>query len=174
MAGAQVHRITNAAVYLDGNSFFGRAEECDLGSINAVTSEYSGLGMVGAIELPDGLEKIEGKIVWSSLYEDAARLTANPFESVNLQCRSSISVHTSQGRIAELPLVSLLTVTFKGYQLGSYKAREPAKYESPFTATSIRQLIDGREVLMLDYLANIFRVDGKDKLATFRANLGMA
>jgi len=173
MAGLQAHRITNAAVYLDGNSYFGRAEEIDLGSVNAVTSDFTGLGLVGLMELPDGLDKLEGKIVWTSFYEDAAALTASPFKSVSLQCLSSVSVHTSQGRTDELPLASLLTVTFKGHQLGSYKAREPVKYETPFTAISVRQLINGREVLMLDYPNNIYRVNGVDQLARYRANLGM-
>jgi len=173
MAGLQINRITNAAVYLDGNSYFGRAEEVDLGSVNTVMSDFAGLGLVGLMELPDGLDKLEGKIIWTSLYEDAAVLTASPFTAVSLQCLSSINVHTSQGRTDEVQLASHLTVNFKGYQLGSYKAREPAKYETPFSAISIRQMIGGREVLMLDYPNNIYRVNGVDQLARYRANLGM-
>jgi len=173
MAGLQINRITNAAVYLDGNSYFGRAEEVDLGSVNTVMSDFTGLGLVGLMELPDGLDKLEGKIIWNSLYEDAAVLTASPFTAVSLQCLSSINVHTSQGRTDEVQLASHLTVNFKGHQLGSYKAREPAKYETPFSAISIRQLIGGREVLMLDYPNNIYRVNGVDQLARYRANLGM-
>lgn len=172
MSGLRANRITNAAVYLDGNSYFGRAEEVDLGSVNAVMSDYAGLGMVGATELPDGLDKLEGKIIWTSLYEDAASVTAAPFKTVSLQCRSSISVHNSQGLVEELPMVSLLTVRFKGHALGSFKARDPSKFETPFSATYIRQLINGREVLLLDYMANIYRVNGKDQLAQYRANLG--
>ena len=34
------------------------------------------------------------------------------------------------------------------------------------------QVIDGDEVLELDYLANIFRVGGEDMLETYRANIG--
>jgi len=174
MAGLQAHRITNAAVYLDGNSYFGKAEEIDLGTINTVNSDFSALGLVGLMELPDGLDKLEGKIVWASLYEDAAVLTASPFQSVSLQCLSSINVHTSAGRIDELSLATHLTVNFKGYQLGTYKAREASKYETPFTASSIRQLIGGREVLLLDYHNNIFKVNGVDQLAKYRANLGLS
>jgi len=136
-------------------------------------SDFTGLGMVGLMELPDGLDKLEGKIIWNSLYADAAVLTASPFQSVALQCLSNIDVHTSQGRVEQQPLASHLIVTFKGYQLGSYKARKAAKYETPFAATSIRQLINGREVLKLDYFNNIYSVGGVDQLARYRANLGM-
>ena len=173
MAGLQIHRISNAVVYLDGNSFLAKAAEIDLGTIKAVMSEYSGLGMIGSIELPDGLEKLEGKIVWDSLYKEAAAKVATPFSSVALQCRSSIEVHTSQGGVDELPLVTFMTVTFKEYNLGSYKPREKSTYESPFSATSIRQLINGKEMVMLDYISNIYRINDSDMLGKYRANLGL-
>jgi uncharacterized protein len=174
MAGFAAHRITNAAVYLDGASFFGKCSEIDLGSVKAVMSDFQGLGMVGLIELPDGLDKLEGKIVWNSKYAEAARKLATPFSSVQLQCRSSIEVHTSQGRVDELPLVTLMTIQFKEYQLGSFKPRENASFESPFSATYVKQVINGEEMLLLDYLANIYRVGGVDQLAKYRANLGLS
>lgn len=172
MSGFQAHRINNAAVYIDGNSFLAKASEIDLGSIKAVMSDYNGLGLVGLIELPDGIDKLEGKIVWNSLYQDAVGKIASPFSTCSLQCRSSINVHTSQGRVDELPLVTLMTVTFKEYQLGSYKPREPTTFETPFSVTSIRQLVNGQETLMLDYLSNIYRVNGQDQLSKYRSNLG--
>jgi len=171
-AGLQAHRINNAAVYLDGNSYFAKAAEIDLGSVKTVMSDFNGLGMIGVIELPDGLEKVEGKIVWNSLYQDAVSKVATPFSTVALQCRSSINVHTSQGRVEELPLVTLMTVIFKEHQFGSYKPREATTFETPFSAMSIKQLINGQEIFMLDLLANIYRVNGKDQLTKYRSNIG--
>ncbi|NYT80878.1 phage major tail tube protein [Alcaligenaceae bacterium] len=173
MAGFNAHRITNAAIYLDGTSFFGRAEEVDLGSVNAVMSDFQGLGMVGLIELPDGIDKLEGKIIWNSKYVDAAKKVATPFKTVQLQSRSSIEVHNSQGRIDEIPLVTMMTVMFKQYQLGSFKPRTNTTFETPFSATYVRQMVAGEEVLQLDYLANIYRVGGEDQLSKYRANLGL-
>jgi len=174
MAGFQINRITDANIYLEGNSLYGRAEEVDLGELKFIMNDFTALGMFGTTKLPDGMEAVEGKIVWNSLYGDSALLTASPFKSVSLQCASSIRVYNSQGLAQEQALVWLLTVNFSGYKLGSYKAHEAAKYESPFTATSVRQLIDGREVLMFDCLNNIYRVDGIDQLAQTRTNLGMS
>lgn len=174
MAGFSAHRITNASLYLDGNSFFGKVEEVDLGSVKTVMSDFQGLGMVGLIELPDGLDKLEGKIVWNSLYREAVNRLATPFKSVQLQLRSNVQVFNSAGLVDEIPLVSLLTVTFKEYQLGTYKPRDPTKFETPFSATYVRQLLNGEEVVQLDYLANIFRVNGEDQLAKYRRNIGQA
>lgn len=174
MPGFSAHRISNASVYLDGNSFFGKCEEIDLGTVKTVMSDFQGLGMVGLIELPDGIDKLEGKIVWNSLYYEAAKRLATPFKSVQLQCRSNVQVFNNGGLVDEVPLVTLMTVTFKEYQLGSYKPRDPSKFESPFTATYVRQQLNGQEVLLLDYLANIFRVGGQDQLAKYRQNIGQA
>ncbi|GLH33999.1 phage major tail tube protein [Pseudomonas sp. BR1R-5] len=172
MAGFSAHRITNASIYLDGNSFFGRSEEVDLGTVKTVMSDFQGLGMVGLIELPDGIDKLEGKIVWNSLYYDAAKRLATPFTTVQLQCRSNVQVFNSTGLVDELALVTMMTVMFKEYQLGSFKPRDPAKFESPFSATYVRQVLDGQEVVLLDYLANIFKVGGQDQLAKYRKNIG--
>lgn len=174
MAGFTAHRITNANIYLDGQEFFAKAEEIDLGSVKAVTSDFQGLGMIGLIELPDGLDKLEGKISWNSLYPDAGTKLASPFSSVQLQCRSNVQVFNNGGLVNEIPLVTFLTIMPKEYGLGSFKPREATKFETPFSAIYVRQLLDGREILLLDYLSNIFKVDGKDQLARYRKNIGQA
>ncbi|GFM85413.1 phage major tail tube protein [Pseudomonas cichorii] len=172
--GLSAHRVSNATIYLDGNSFLGKAEEIDLGSVKAVTSDFLGLGLIGLIELPDGFDKIEGKINWNSMYADAARKLASPFKAVQLQCRSNVQVFDGTGLVKEIPLVTMMTITFKEYKLGSHKPRDPAKYESPFSATYVRQVLDGEEVLLLDYMANIFKVNGEDQLVNYRKNTGQA
>jgi len=173
MAGLQINRITHANVYLEGNSLFGRAEEVDLGELKFKMGDFTALGMFGTEKFADGMEPVEGKIVWTSQYGDSAVVAANPFRSVALQCLSSVQVMSSQGQAQEVPLAWLLTVKFTGYKLGIHKAHEAAKYESTFTASSVRQMMDGREVLMFDVINNIYRVDGVDLLAQTRANMGM-
>ena len=44
----------------------------------------------------------------------------------------------------------------------------------PFSATYVRQILNGEEVVLLDYLANIFKVGGQDQLAKYRQNIGQA
>lgn len=174
MSGLNAHRITNANLYLDAQDFFGKAEEIELGSVKAVMSDFQGLGMVGLIELPDGLDKLEGKIVWNSLYKEAGSKLASPFKTVQLQCRSNVQVFNNGGLVDEVPLVTMMTIMPKEYSLGSFKPRDPSKFETPFTAIYARQMLNGEEVLLLDYMANIFRVNGEDQLAKYRRNIGQA
>ncbi|MCA8013608.1 phage major tail tube protein [Burkholderia vietnamiensis] len=170
--GVTINRITNANVYLSNNSMLGKAEEIKLPDVQAIMAEHKALGMIGKVELPGGLDKLEGEIKWNSLYADVAKAMANPFKAVALQCRSSIETYGAQGRVQEVSLVTYLTVMFKKNPLGTYKQHENADFSSAFGATYIKQVIDGEEVLELDYLANIFRVGGEDMLADFRANIG--
>jgi P2 family phage contractile tail tube protein len=170
--GITAHKISNANIYLDGRDFIAKAEEVDLGTIKAVMSDFQGLGMIGLIELPDGLDKLEGKIVWNSLYKDAAVKFANPLKSLQLQCRSNVQIFNNGGLVDEKPLVTTLTIMPKEYKLGSFKPRDPSKFEMAFTATYARQVLDGQEILLLDYLANIFRVNGQDQLTRYRQNIG--
>lgn len=174
MAGFSAHRITNANIYLDGRDFFGKSDEIDLGSVKAVMSDFQGLGMVGLIELPDGLDKLEGKIVWNSRYKEASTKLASPFKTVQLQCRSNVQVFNNSGLVDEIPLVTTMTIMSKEYKLGSFKPRDPSKFETPFSAIYVRQLLNGEEVVLLDYLANIFRVNGEDQLAKYRRNIGQS
>lgn len=174
MSGFSAHRITNANIYLDGRDFFGKSDEIDLGSVKAVMSDFQGLGMVGLIELPDGLDKLEGKIVWNSRYKEASTKLASPFKTVQLQCRSNVQVFNNSGLVDEIPLVTTMTIMSKEYKLGSFKPRDPSKFETPFSAIYVRQLLNGEEVVLLDYLANIFRVNGEDQLAKYRRNIGQS
>ena len=173
MAGKiEINRITNANIYVNGNSLLGRAEEIKLPDISAIMQEHKALGMVGKIELPSGFDKLEGEVKWNSLYEEAAKAMANPFKAVQLQCRSSIETYGPGGRIEEVPLATFLTVMFKKNPLGTFKQHENAEFSSSFTCTYIKQVMDGEELLELDYLANIFRVGGVDQLTDYRINIG--
>lgn len=172
MSKIQINRIVNANVYLDGVNLLGRAEEVKLPDIAAIMQEHKALGMVGKIELPAGFDKLEGEVKWNSLYEETAKAMANPFKAIQLQCRSSIETYGPGGRSEQVPLVTFLTVMFKKNPMGTFKQHENAEFASSFTATYVKQVVKGKEVLELDYLANIFRVNGEDLLSVYRDNIG--
>ncbi|WP_032116658.1 phage major tail tube protein [Candidatus Arsenophonus nilaparvatae] len=173
MAGNALHFMTNANVYLDGNSLIGRAKEIKLPEINVVQQEHQALGMIGKIQLPAGFDKLEGEIHWTSLYEEVALRTANPFKAYPLQCRGSLQRYNpAQGRQDELPVAVFMTVMFSKNSLGSFKQHEVPEMSSSFTCSYIKQVMDGQVLLELDVIANIFKINGEDMLTDYRANLG--
>lgn len=168
----QVHRVTNAVVYLDGNKMLGKVEEATLPDIKVVMVEHKALGMIAKIELPAGFDKLEGKIKFNSFYDDVIGKVANPFKAYQLQCRSSIEVYDTQGRSSQKPLVTFLTVMFTKLPLGGFKQHENADQEFEYSCTYLKQVIDGQELVEIDTLANIYKVNGVDVMLDYRLNTG--
>jgi uncharacterized protein len=168
----QLRRVTNAAVYINGNSLLGRAEEIKLPDITSLMTEHKALGMVGKIELPSGFDKLEGEIKWNSFYPDVAAQMGDFFTMVQLQVRSSVETWGTAGRTEQVPLVTFITALFKKNPLGSFKQNDNAEFSSGFAAYYIKQQLAGADIVELDVLANIYKVGGADKLDLYRANLG--
>jgi len=172
MAGVQINRIVNANVYLNGNSMLGKVDECKLPDIKIIETEQKTLGMVGKIELPAGFDKLEGELKWNSFYADVWQAFANPWGFNTLMLRSSVDTYNSQGRVSQVPLVTTLTVASQVLPMGTYKQQDNAEFQGNFTATYIKQTMDGKDILELDILANVFKVNGIDQLALYRVNIG--
>ena len=167
-----INTIFNANVYVNGNSQLGRASELKLPEIEISQDEYKGLGLVGTIKLPSGVEALEGEITWNSFYPDAFVQVYSPFSSVQLMVRANVQVFNAAGLAEEVPMVTMVTATFSKNPLGTYKPKEKAEFASTYQATEIRQTIGGRETLYFNAFTNEYRVNGVDQLAKFRRNIG--
>jgi P2 family phage contractile tail tube protein len=169
----QVNKIFNANIYLDGtNNLIGRAAEVALPDIAPAVSEHSGLGMVGTLELPSGLQPLTMTIKWTGFYAEHLRAGANPFKAHQFQVRGSLETYAAEGRVAEVPVVWLVTAAWKKGALGSIKPKEAAEFEDEMAATYVKVLHDGEELLEVDVMQNIWRAGGEDVLANYRRNIG--
>lgn len=168
-----IKKLTNANVYLDGNSLLGKAEEISLPDLSGKMTEHKALGMVGTTEFWSGLDKMEAKIKWNSLYPDVMRKTANPMKAYQLQVRASLNNYDSTGKTGEDAVVCFLTGTFKKHPGGNFKQHDNVEMENTLNVTYMKLEVAGSVIYEVDVLANIFRVDGNDLLATYRANLGI-
>lgn len=167
-----INQITNANIYLDGNSLLGHAKVVKLPEIEIEQINHKALGMVGTVELPAGVNALSGEIQWDGFYPEVLAKSYNPFKNVQLMVRANVQVFNSQGLAAEEPMVCMLNAAFKKNPLGEYKPKEATEFTSEITVHSINQKVSGKELLFYDALANIYRVDGVDMLAKYRANVG--
>ncbi len=167
----EIHKITQAVLYLDGKSMLGKAETIDMPELKFMFEEFKALGMIGEIELPtNAIDKLEGKIKMNSLYGDIAR-QLTPFKYKQIQARSSVSVHTSAGRTSELPLVTFMTIAVKNMPLGKYGDKKNVDFEYDFSCIYVKQVLDGVDIVEYDAMANIFKIGGEDMLADYRSNV---
>jgi P2 family phage contractile tail tube protein len=168
-----IKKLTNANVYLDGNSLLGKAEEVSLPDLSGKMAEHKALGLVGTTEFWAGLDKMEMKIKWNSMYPDVMKKSANPVQSYKLQVRASLESFDSTGRSAQDPVVCYVTGTFKKNPGGNFKQHDNVELESMLTVNYVKLEIKGETIYELDVLANIFNVDGTDILQQYRSNLGI-
>lgn len=169
----QVNRITNAVVYVDGNSLLGQVAEANLPVIKHKMAEHQALGMVGVAEFFSGIEKVEAKIKWNSFYRDALIKAGNPMSAVRMQIRGSLETYEGGSKTGEVPVVMYLNAAYKDFPMGSFKQSDNVELESNLTCYYAKMEIDGQPVVEFDVLANIYKVDGIDLLATYKANLGI-
>jgi P2 family phage contractile tail tube protein len=167
-----VNKLYNANVYVNGTSFLGRAEEVTLPKVQAKMVEHKALGMVGVVETPAGIEKMEAKIKWSSLYPEVLEYMANPHKALSIQVRASLETYDSTGRIAEVPVVAYMTVQFKNFPGIGFKHQDNAEVETDMAVSYYKLQIDGEDYIEVDAYANIWKVKGEDILEQYKANIG--
>ncbi|MCO5238867.1 MAG: phage major tail tube protein [Chitinophagaceae bacterium] len=168
-----INRCTNANVYVNGNSFLGRADEITLPQIKAKMSEHKAAGLLGSLEYFAGVDKLEAKFKWNSFYPDLLKQAANPFQAVKVQVRASLETYEGGSRISQQKLVVYLTGQFRDLPLGTFKQSDNVELESNMSVTAVKMEINDDEIIELDLEANIYKVNGEDLLAQYRSNLGI-
>ncbi|MFD1246007.1 phage major tail tube protein [Paralysiella testudinis] len=169
---SQINAIYNASVYIDGNIQLGKAAEFKLPEFEFSQDEHKGLGMVGTIKLPSGVEALEGEITWNSFYPEVAAKACHPFKAVQLMVRANLQTFDARGLAREVHVVTMVTATFSKNALGTFKPKEKSEHSSTYQASEIRQMVDGREVLYYNAYTNAYIVNGVDVLAQMRRNIG--
>jgi P2 family phage contractile tail tube protein len=167
-----VNKMTNANVYIDGVNHLGKAEEIDLPKVTHIMAEHNALGMVGQVEFFAGVEKMESRIKWTSVYADVLTKHSNPTTPVQLMCRSSLQTWGPGGIESEVPYVAYMTGYFKDVPLGNFKTRENAEFEGMMHVTAVKIEIDGVAKIEFDAMSNTYKVDGVDILDQYKANIG--
>ena len=156
---------------MDGVGLLGCAEQVEFAMPKAILAELKGLGMAAKVEFPAGIDKLDVKFKWISLYPQVL-IGISIYSSHSFQIRASMESYTSQGRVAETPVVGLMTAQFKELGPLSFKLHEQVDFPTVATVYHSELYLGGVQYLMFDALANMYLVNGVDQLANFRANLG--
>lgn len=168
---AVINQVDNANVYINGNSLIGKAKTVKTPEFEVEFVEHDNLGLVGVIKLPSKVNALEGEITWDGFYPEVAAIASNPFKTAQLMVRANVRVFNAAGLAEEVPLVLTLNAMFSKFDLGEYK-KEPMEYPMTYQVHSIKQVINGKEVLFYDAFGNQYRVAGQDILQKYRTNIG--
>ena len=159
-------KINEYNAYLDGTKMIGVAASVTLPEVNMKTSTVSGVGVNGELDSPTigQFESMEQEIQFNTLYSSAMDMLS-PLSTVNLTLRASQQVYDKQGGY-----------NFKGLrvvEIGRVKKFNPDKVEKgeAMEATVTLELtylmieVDGQQLLEVDKLNGIYKVNGTDMLA---------
>lgn len=157
-------------VYKDGNKLAGLAEELELPGVKMKTSTISGLGVGGEIDSPTigQFESMEAKVKFTVLYSSAIDLM-EPLNTVTLTVRAAQQVYDKTGGYAFKGLRVVIGGRVKEFNPGSLKKGDAMDAEVTIEQTYYMIEVDGKQVLEIDKLNGIYRVNGKDMLAGIAA-----
>lgn len=173
MASITISKVQDANVYVNGTSTHGQASEVSLPEIQFSKGEYKALGLIGTPAFFNGIEKMEATIKWNYPENDVQIACANPRKSVDLMVRSNKMIYVNGDLDSEVPVIVFLRGTSNNHGTGNYKAKEDTDLSTKLDITYMKQVVNGQEIIEIDVLNNIFRIDGVDQLADYKKNLGI-
>lgn len=168
----KTNQIQNCNIYVNGNNLLGRAAEVDAPEIKFKMTEFKGLGLIGSFDLPAGMDKMSLRIKWNAFYEDVFGVFVNAFEKVDVMIRANMETYEGGAKTGDVPVIIYATCQPNGFPLGKFKQMDNVEVESTLSCTHCKMEVDGKEIVEVDFMANIFKVNGEDKLAQYRANIG--
>ena len=167
-----INRITNANIYVNGANFLGKAEEVELPQPKSKEVEFKGLGLWGSADLPAGMEKLEAKIKWTSLYDEVLKTAFLPMAYASIMVRADMMQFAPGGLQAEVPVVALMMARFKVMPSFKVVKHENSESSSELAVIYYKLMLAGQDEVEIDVFANIYKVGGIDQLNQFRANQG--
>lgn len=146
------------------------ATSFELPNIETSTSELSGAGIMGTIDMPTTgqIGSLELTITYRSNISKS-RLVKPGLR--NIEIRLAQDYMTPEGIM--LPKGSKIFGTgfFKSSQGGSVENNSPTEGNAVYELIRYRHIVDGRETLLIDKLAGIYKVNGVDYMKGVNAVL---
>jgi len=168
-----IAKVYDANVYVNNASTHGKATEVTCPDITPVMTDYNALGVIGGLKFFNGFEAMESTIKWKYADSDTLKACANFTKPVDIMVRSSKAEYDSGGELSEKSVVIYLKGYPTKHTTGGYKRGEDTEYETTLSVFYCKQEVDGEEIVELDAMNNIYKVDGEDLLAERRQNLGI-
>ncbi|MCR5260643.1 MAG: phage major tail tube protein [Candidatus Gastranaerophilales bacterium] len=165
--------LSNAHLYL-GASLFGKISEFKFPDIEAQTVESKPIDSIGTTDYPVGLSLSDSSITFIGFNPEAYNELADIYKEHVITMRGNLRVYNGQTLKEELPIKATVRATTKKITpLGTIKGQENAEFQVELNPVATKIEYKGKILQEIDIPNNIYIVDGVDKLATMRANLGL-
>lgn len=166
-------KTVDYSVYRNGTTYLGTAS-VDLPSIEFLSETIKGAGIAGEMESPTigHTSAMSLTINWRTVTPEAVGLIAP--ESHALDFRAVVQVYDpTKGEYNTVQEKISVRAMPKSLSIGKLEAGATMDSSNEFSVNYLKILHDGKEVLEIDKINYVFRVNGKDYLANIKTQLGL-
>lgn len=167
-------QITAFRVYKGNGAILGVAT-AESPQVSFITETVSGSGIAGEYEssatgMPSSMTL---KLTFNSQTKDFYQLMEiDEDNQIELRASQQVADQTT-GLKKHLPLRVSALYDLKSASLGSFETGKKMGNEQELELMRLLVELDGKEVLLIDKLNMMYRVNGRDKLAQIRSNIGL-
>lgn len=163
-------KLKNLNLFLDGQTHIGIVAEVTIPKVALKTEEWRGGGMIGSIDIDQGLDKIEPEFTMGGLVASAVRQFGATRHDAALLRFAGAFQDDGSGRVQAFEMICRGRYTELDF--GNAKPGDDTEHKSKMSASYLKLSVDGEEWLEIDKLGSVFRVFGVDRYAEIRAALG--
>ena len=167
-------KLINFRAYKNGTQYMGIAN-VDLPSMQSMTTSIKGSGISGEIDsvVPGHFQSMQAKIQFRTVTTDGIALLAPIAHEIDF--RGSLDTYDSaEGKHVVTPLKVWIKGKPKTVPLGKLEPGATMDNDIELEVLALGVWINGNEVIYIDKLNYICRVEGTDYLADARAAEGMS
>lgn len=165
--------LANASLYL-GTSLFGKVNEFKFPDISTVTVDSKPIDSIGTTKLPIGVELDDSSLKLNGFDSTVYTKLSNLDEEHIIIVRGNLKIFDGNVLREEIPVKGTIkAITKKITALGTLKQQENGEFTVELTPHAVKLEYKGTVLSEIDIPNNIWVVDGVDKLAKMKKNLGL-
>lgn len=163
------HKLKNFRTFVDGESYVGVAKDLTLPKIATAGEDYRGGGMLGALPVDLGLEKLEIEETYGGIVPAIVAQLGNPSSDGSMVRFVGAYQSDDDGSVKAAELV----VRGRLVELdpGSAEAGKDTEWKVKRSVAYLKWIVDGQKMLEIGIKEMIFEVNGVDRMAQIRAAL---
>lgn len=163
--------LKNFNVFVDGDSYAGTAKTIELPQIVKKTEEYRAAGMIGAIELDLGFDKMESTITYTGV--DSRHFAQLAKCGVNDLPIRYVGAYERQDTCQHVVREVYMRGSLKEFQLGEIELGNINEQELVYGVTYLKVVDDGYTLCEIDFVNGTCILGGVDKTSEINSLLGL-
>ena len=165
--------LSNAHLYI-GTSMFGKANEFKFPDVENVTTEMKPIDSIGSYSLPVGLKLDDSSIKFAGFSAEAFDKLSDMTTEHIITIRGNLKEFQGVTLQNERPVKGLIKcLTKKISALGTIKGQENAEFSVELIPHASKLEYNGTVLMEIDLPNSVYKINGEDKLAKMKANLGI-